>query len=104
MDYRKIFCDVLDTGCQNNKTVPSNLICLEKGDIVEIDDIKYLVLKPYGKFHRLYHMIDCYEYVVNLNKRPFSLILPYKLKEEIIKYEKKDLNIKNYLINNYLKN
>jgi hypothetical protein len=107
MDYREIFRNALDCDNKNiynlcnKKTHPEQL---NTGDIIDINNMKYLVLYKYGKFHKLLCIEEYREQLTDLKKHDFILVLSNKIKDRIKEYEKKDLTISRYVVNNYFDN
>ena len=107
MDYREIFRNALDCDNKNiynlcnKKTHPEQL---NTGDIIDINNMKYLVLYKYGKFHKVLCIEEYREQLTDLKKHDFILVLSNKIKDRIKEYEKKDLTISRYVVNNYFDN
>lgn len=97
MDYREIFRNAL----QSYEKIPTH-INLNKGDIIDIDHTKYLVLHPYGKFYRLLHFISMREYLVNLKKKNFIRVMPNTTKDDIKTFKRKKFNLNRYIRKEYI--
>tara|TARA_B110000208_G_C11724645_1_gene414068 strand:+ start:298 stop:609 length:312 start_codon:yes stop_codon:yes gene_type:complete len=97
MDYREIFRNAL----QSYEKIPNNSY-LNNGDIIDMASNKYLVLQPYGKFHRLLHLVSMKEYLVNLSNKNFIRMMPNTLKRDIKNYKKKKFNLNRYIRKEYI--
>ena len=101
MDYRELFRNALEP--YNDSTPSINIdIDLYKGDIIDIDCSKYLTLGDYGKFHRLLHLNDHTECLINLTNREYIKVIPISLKNEIKTFKKKKFNLTKYIRKDYI--
>ena len=97
MDYREIFRKALDSYEIEKKKVDVAI-----NDIIDINNIRYLVLHKYGKFHKLLNMDDGYEHLINLEKKDIIIVISNKLKHQIHTYVKPEFNLERYYRNRYL--
>ena len=100
MDYRELFRNALEPYNDPDSGININ-VELNKGDIIDIDCSKYLNLGNYGKLHRLLHLIDHTECLINLTNREYIKVIPISLKNEIKDFKKK-FNLKKYVRKEYI--
>lgn len=96
MDYKKIFNQAYELYTANTNDI------VNPDDIIVIDSIPYKVMNRFGKFHRVFNLVESYEQLICLNEVAFTITMSQKLKQEIISYEKPELNIRRYYNKGYL--